>query len=67
MFRTNNSANMAKPKASGNNATAAGSVAQATASNSVALGANSVADRRDSVSVSSAGTTRQITNVAAGT
>ncbi|MCO1370224.1 YadA-like family protein [Burkholderia multivorans] len=39
----------------------------AAASNSVALGAGSVADRLNTISVGSAGTERQIVNVAAGT
>jgi len=53
--------------ASGVDAVAIGGNAQATANNAVALGANSVADRANTVSVGSAGSERQITNVAAGT
>ncbi|WP_425272191.1 YadA-like family protein [Paraburkholderia aromaticivorans] len=53
--------------ASGTHATAMGANAKASAANSVALGANSVADRANTVSVGSAGSERQITNVAAGT
>jgi autotransporter adhesin len=55
--------------ATGENAVAvgAGAGALATADNSVALGAGSVADAASTVSVGSATSTRQITNVAAGT
>jgi autotransporter adhesin len=53
--------------ASGNHAVAMGANATASAANSVALGAGSVADRASTVSVGSAGSERQITNVAAGT
>jgi trimeric autotransporter adhesin len=52
--------------ASGTHATAMGANAQASAANSVAIGANSIADRANTVSVGSAGSERQITNVADG-
>jgi len=51
----------------GFNAVALGNLATAEADNSVAIGGDSVADREDTVSVGSAGSERQITNVAAGT
>jgi trimeric autotransporter adhesin len=53
--------------ASGTGSVAVGNGAQATADNAVALGQNSVADRANTVSVGTAGSERQITNVAAGT
>ncbi|MFD1998475.1 YadA family autotransporter adhesin, partial [Paraburkholderia dipogonis] len=53
--------------ASGTHSTAMGANAKATGANSVALGAGSVADRDNTVSVGSAGSERQVTNVAAGT
>ncbi|MFM0595702.1 YadA-like family protein [Paraburkholderia dilworthii] len=53
--------------ASGSHATAMGANAKASAANSVAMGANSVADRENTMSVGSAGSERQITNVANGT
>lgn len=53
--------------ASGVGAAAIGANSHATADDSVALGASSVADRANTVSVGSAGSERQITNVAAGT
>jgi autotransporter adhesin len=56
-----------KASATADDATALGAAAHANAANSVALGANSVADRAGTVSVGSAGSERQITNVAAGT
>ena len=53
----------------GENSVALGANATADADDSVAIGANSLADRAGTVSVGNAedGTTRQITNVAAGT
>ena len=51
----------------GTNGASLGTGALVTASGGVALGANSVADRANTVSVGSAGSERQITNVAAGT
>jgi autotransporter adhesin len=79
MFQTNNSANLAKPKASGSNAVAGGAgavasgadssalgnKAQASGNNATAVGSAAQATARNSVG--SAGATRQITNVAAGT
>jgi trimeric autotransporter adhesin len=53
--------------ATGAGSVAMGAGAQAPADNAVALGQNSVADRANTVSVGSAGSERQITNVAAGT
>ena len=49
------------------NSIAMGSGARATAANAIALGAGSVADRTNTVSVGSAGSERQIVNVADGT
>lgn len=53
--------------AAGMHAVAMGANASAQAENSVAIGANSVADRANTLSVGSAGSERQVTNVAAGT
>jgi len=51
----------------GFSSTALGNAAQALGLNSVALGSESVAERDNSVAVGSAGSERQITDVAAGT
>jgi autotransporter adhesin len=64
-FHTNSS--LADSSAVGTNAVAIGGAAIASADNSVALGANSLSDRANSVSVGSAGSERQIINVANGT
>ncbi|WP_038271633.1 YadA family autotransporter adhesin, partial [Xylella taiwanensis] len=53
--------------ASGADSVAMGKHANVSADNAVAIGANSVADRANSVSVGSAGSQRQVTNVAAAT
>ncbi|WP_122984909.1 ESPR-type extended signal peptide-containing protein [Paraburkholderia hospita] len=65
----NVSSSLAAASANGTDSVAAGpgAVVLSTASGAVALGANSVADRANTVSVGSAGTQRQIVNVAAGT
>ncbi|BCF99461.1 membrane protein [Paraburkholderia sp. PGU19] len=64
----NVSSSLAAASANGADSVAAGpgAVVLSTASGSVALGANSVADRANTVSVGSAGSRRQIVNVAAG-
>ncbi|MFM0338354.1 YadA-like family protein [Paraburkholderia fungorum] len=67
MFAANGNRDTDAAVASGTHATAMGANAKATGANSVALGANSVADRDNTVSVGSAGSERQVTNVAAGT
>ncbi|WP_321793579.1 YadA family autotransporter adhesin [Caballeronia sp. J97] len=67
LFVANGDRNSEVASATGVHATAMGANANASADNSVALGANSVADRANTVSVGSAGSERQITNVAAGT
>ncbi|MFP3556024.1 YadA-like family protein [Paraburkholderia sp. SIMBA_049] len=65
----NVSSSLAAASANGADSVAAGpgAVVLSTASGSVALGANSVADRANTVSVGSAGSRRQIVNLAAGT
>ncbi|WP_244206646.1 YadA family autotransporter adhesin [Caballeronia pedi] len=62
----NSVAQGASAVASGVGAAAIGAGSHATADDSVALGASSVADRSNTVSVGSAGSERQITNVARG-
>jgi trimeric autotransporter adhesin len=64
---TNAVASGANSVASGANTTALGANSKATGDNAVALGAGSVADLANTVSVGSAGSERQIVNVAAGT
>ncbi|BDC41983.1 hypothetical protein PTKU15_52800 [Paraburkholderia terrae] len=65
-FNVNSSLAAASANGADSVAAGPGAVVLSTASGSVALGANSVADRANTVSVGSAGSRRQIVNVAAG-